>query len=182
MEEYLGVIKIFAGNFAPRGYMYCAGQELAISQYTALYSLLGTTYGGNGTTTFKLPDLRGRVPVGGGMGTGPGLPNINSGTIGGEPTHTLTINEIPSHNHSLVVNNQNSTQAAASIGVSIATPGAISGRDFTATLGFSNAAPNTPLNGASITNNGGSYPHNNMQPYLGISYIICTEGLFPSRS
>ncbi|MEQ3661408.1 MAG: tail fiber protein [Flavobacterium sp.] len=182
MEEYMGMIKIFAGTFAPRGYMYCAGQLLSIAQYSALYSIIGTNYGGDGRTTFALPDLRSRVPVGGGMGTGPGLPNIKIGDIGGEVTHTLTLSEIPSHNHSLVANNQNATQSAATIGASIATPGAVSGRDFTATLGYNTTAPNTPLAGTSISNSGGSLPHNNMQPFLGISYIICIEGVFPPRS
>ncbi len=178
----MGMIKIFAGTFAPRGYMYCAGQLLSIAQYSALYSIIGTNYGGDGRSTFALPDLRSRVPVGGGMGTGTGLPNVKTGDIGGEVTHTLTINEIPSHNHSLVVNNENATQTAATSGVSIATPGASTGRDFTATLGYNSAAPNIPLSTSSIANNGGGLPHNNMQPYLGISYIICIEGLFPPRS
>jgi microcystin-dependent protein len=182
MDEYMGMIKIFAGTFAPRGYMYCAGQLLSISQYTALFSIIGTTYGGDGISTFKLPDLRSRVAVGGGMGTGPGLPTIKSGDIGGEATHTLLLSEIPSHNHSQVVNNQNAGQSAATIGASIASPGALSGRDFTATLGYNNVTPNTPLNASSIANSGGGLPHNNMQPFLGISYIICIEGLFPPRS
>jgi microcystin-dependent protein len=182
MDEYTGMIKIFAGTFAPRGYMYCAGQLLSIAQYSALYSILGTTYGGDGRTTFALPDLRSRVPVGGGMGTGPGLPTIKSGDFGGEVTHTLLLNEIPSHNHSQVVNNENATLTAATSGASIATPGASTGRDFTATLGFNNVIPNTPLSTSSIANNGGGLPHNNMQPYLGISYIICIDGIFPPRS
>ena len=96
-EPFLAEIIMFAGNFAPRGWAFCQGQILSIAQNTALFSLLGTTYGGNGQTTFALPDLRGRVPVG--TGQGPGLPNVNLGDPAGEPTHTLIITEMPAHNH-----------------------------------------------------------------------------------
>src|ERR1041385_1895796 len=94
---FLGAICMFGFNFAPRGWAFCNGQILSIAQNTALFSLLGTTYGGNGQTTFALPDLRGRVPVG--TGQGPGLPSIQLGEVSGEPTHTLIITEIPAHNH-----------------------------------------------------------------------------------
>lgn len=182
MEEYIGIIKLFSGNFAPKGYMYCSGQVLQISQYTALYSLLGTTYGGDGVSTFNLPDLRSRVPVGGGMGSGSttGI-NVASGEVGGEVNHTLLLNEMPAHGHNFAVSNQNAAQSAATNGVSIATPGASVNRGFTGSLGFVNDVPNTPLNNLSISQTGGSAPHNNMQPYLGLSYIICTEGVYPSR-
>src|SRR6476619_6096122 len=98
-EPFMAEIVLFAGNFAPRGWAFCHGQILSIAQNTALYALLGTTYGGDGQTTYALPDLRGRVPVG--TGQGPGLLNINLGEMSGEPTHTLIITEMPAHNHTL---------------------------------------------------------------------------------
>src|SRR5215210_2000666 len=101
MEGYIAEIRLFAGNFAPRGWAFCSGQILSIAQNTALFSLLGTTFGGNGQTTFALPDLRGRVAVG--PGQGPGLPAVNLGQVSGEPTHTLIITEMPAHNHTTQV-------------------------------------------------------------------------------
>jgi microcystin-dependent protein len=182
MEEIMGTIKLFAGNFAPDGFLYCNGQLLQISQYTALYSLLGTTYGGNGTTTFALPDLRSRVPVGGGMGASPSTgTTVNSGEMAGETNHTLTNAEMPAHNHGIAVSNANASQAAATSGASIATPGASVGRDFNQTFGFNATAPNTILNSGTAQSSGSSMPHNNMQPYLGLSYIICSEGIYPAR-
>lgn len=180
MDEYIGIIKIFAGNFAPRGWALCNGQLLSISQYTALFSILGTTYGGDGRTTFALPDLRGRVAVG--EGTGPGLPPVNLGDLAGEPTHTLIQNEIPAHTHGALVSSADAAQSAATAGAAIATPGSSSGRSFTPTLGFNTSTPNTVLNPATISPTGGSQPHNNMQPYLGVNYIICLDGVFPSRN
>src|SRR5260221_7436069 len=100
-DPILATIFMFAGNFAPRGYMFCQGQLLAISQNAALFSLLGTTYGGNGTTTFGLPDLRGRLPVG--MGAGPGLPPVEQGEMAGSPTVTLTQNSMPAHTHTIAI-------------------------------------------------------------------------------
>ena len=180
MDEFIGIIKIFGGNFAPRGWALCNGQLLSISQYTALFSILGTTYGGDGRTTFALPDLRGRVAVG--EGTGPGLPAVDLGELAGEPTHTLIQNEIPAHAHGAVVSSADAAQSAATAGSTIATPGSSSGRSFTPTLGFNTSTPNTVLNPGSITPTGGSQPHNNMQPYLGVNYIICLDGVFPSRN
>src|SRR6187399_1257120 len=109
-EPFLAEIVMFAGNFAPRGWAFCQGQILAISQNTALFSLLGTTYGGNGQTTFALPDLRGRVPVG--TGQGPGLPTMDLGQVGGEPTHTLITTEMPAHQHALPCSADDATQGS----------------------------------------------------------------------
>lgn len=183
MDEYMGIIKLFAGNFAPQNYMYCNGQLLQISTNAALYSILGTIYGGDGVTTFGLPDLRSRIPVGGGMGPSPSLQNNTTtlGQVGGEINHTLITTEMPQHTHGLIVNNGEATNSVGANNLSIASPGTIIGRDFTASLGFSTQAPNTPINPASINNAGGNQPHNNMQPYLGLSYIICVQGLYPSR-
>jgi len=195
MDEYMGIIKIFAGNFAPVNWMFCQGQLLPISSYTALFSLLGTTYGGNGQTNFALPDLRGRAPVG--MGTGTGLQPINEGEIGGAQAVSLNVSNMPSHTHiatvngsgALQVNSGNATQSAATAGASIATPGSLSGRTFTGTLGFNTSAPNTNIaglnmGGLTVTNGlaGGSIPFSIQNPYLGVNYIICTVGLYPSRS
>ncbi len=197
MDEFIGIIKLFAGNFAPQGWAFCNGQLLPIAQNTALFSILGTTYGGDGRSTFGLPDLRSRVPAGGGQGPGPGLPSINLGELGGEPTHTLIASEMPAHTHTAVVagnatlsvSSADSSQTNATAGASIATPGS-PGRVFTPTLGFNTSTPDTVLNAASVNtsslavNNaaaGGSAPHNNMQPYLGLSYIICLTGLYPTR-
>jgi microcystin-dependent protein len=180
MDEYIGIIKIFGGNFAPRGWAFCDGSLLSISQNTALFSILGTTYGGNGQTNFALPDLRGRTAVG--MGTGPGLPAVVQGQVAGEVNHTLISSEIPAHNHSFAVSSASASQSAATAGTTVATPGSLSGRTFTATLGFDTSAPDTVLSPASIGVAGGSQPHNNMQPYLGVNYIICTEGVFPPRN
>lgn len=182
MEEYMGIIKIFGGNFAPVGWAFCNGQIMSIAQNTALFSILGTTYGGDGVQTFALPDLRSRVPLGGGMGAAPGLPSYDLGQAGGEANHTLISSEMPSHNHGQMVSSANASQTAATAGATIATPGTLSGRTFTATNGFNTSAPDTALNATSVKPSGGSQPHNNMQPYLGSIYIICTEGIYPSRN
>lgn len=178
MDEFIGIIKLFAGNFAPKGWAFCQGQLLSIAQNQALFSILGTTYGGDGRTTFALPDLRGRVPVG--TGAVPGLSAVQLGQMAGEATHTLLHTEMPAHTHALAANNTNAN-ASAPQGNTIATPGFMSGREFTATLGFNSAAPNTALNPQSIGVAGSNLPHNNMQPYLGLNYIICMQGLFPPR-
>lgn len=177
----MGMIKLFAGNFAPANWMYCAGQLLAINQYTALYSLLGITYGGDGQRTFALPDLRSRVPVGGGMGAAPDGSNVQAGQIGGSSSVTLIAGQLPPHSHTLSVNSADAAQSVATAGASLATPGTLAGRSFTGTLGYNTATPNTVLSPASIAGGGQGLPHDNMQPYLGLSYIICINGLYPSR-
>ena len=177
MDEFMGVIKIFGGNFPPSGWAFCNGQLMSIAQYSALFSILGTTYGGDGQTTFALPDLRSRVPVG--MGQGPGLPSIEEGEQSGEVNHTLLLTEIPMHTHSKSVNSANASLSAATAGSSLATPVSAAGAP---TLGFNTSTPDTTLSAASIGISGGSQPHNNMQPYLGTNYIICLEGIYPSRN
>jgi microcystin-dependent protein len=176
MEGYLAEIRLFAGNFAPRGWAFCNGQILSIAQNTALFALIGTTYGGNGQTTFALPDLRGRTAVG--PGQGPGLPAVNLGEMSGETTHTLIITEMPAHNHSAqAAGNSNSGDSSSPNGNTWATS---TTRDNV----YINAAPNGPMAANTVTIGiaGGSQPHNNMQPYLGMNYIICIEGIFPSRN
>lgn len=179
MEGTIAEIRLFAGNFAPRSWAFCQGQILSIAQNTALFSLLGTTYGGNGQTTFALPDFRGRVAVG--TGQGPGLPNINLGELAGSPTHTLIITEMPAHNHTVslgahnadLANQSNPTGNVLGVGQ---VPGGQSVNMY------SNAGANTNLAPTASSISGGSQPHNIMQPYLGMNYIICLEGIYPSRN
>lgn len=198
MDEFIGIIKLFAGNFAPQYWAFCNGQMMQISQYQALFAVIGTTYGGDGRSTFALPDLRSRVAVFGGQGPGSGgVPAIALGQFGGETVHTLISTEMPTHTHTAAVAGNvtlSVTSANASIGTptagsSIAAPGTLAGRTFTSSLGFDTSSPNTALNPASVTSSltvtnataGGNQPHNNMQPFLGLSYIICLQGLYPTR-
>ena len=176
-NAYLGCIFHFAGNFAPRGYMLCQGQLLSISQNTALFSILGTTYGGDGQVTFGLPDLRGRMPIG--QGQGPGLSQIVIGELSGVENVTLTTNNLPAHNHTLTADTN-----AASVGTPAGNLLADSGGGQTAGAPiYSNSGvPNSALNAKSIGVAGSSQPLPIRNPFLGLNYIICTEGLYPSRN
>lgn len=177
-EPFIGSIVMFAGNFAPRGWALCNGQLLSISQNTALFSILGTTYGGNGQTTFALPDLRGRVPLQ--AGQGPGLSSYNLGQQGGNETVTLTTPQMPTHNHSVLANNADANTNTATGNALANSNGSFSGDSVTVNS-YTNASPNTPLSPLSIGTAGGSQPHENRPPYLGINFIIATEGIYPSR-
>ncbi len=176
-EPFIGEIKMFGGNFAPRSYAFCDGQLLAISGNSALFSLLGTTYGGDGRTTFALPDLRGRAPIH--AGNGPGLTDRRLGTRGGFQDNQLTANNLPPI--PLRVSSANASQSAATAGASIAAPGKMDGRSFVASDGFNTATPDITLNGASVQG-GSSAAINNMQPFLAVNYIIALQGIFPSRN
>lgn len=184
MEEFIGIVKLFAGTFAPRGWAFCQGQLLPISANSALFSILGTTYGGDGRTTFALPDLRGRVAVG--MGQGPGLSDYREGQMGGAETTNLTENNMPSHTHTakLQVSSANATESQATSGASIGAPGYPDGRKFTNTSGFNTSSPDVGLNSESVVvgSSGGNQPVENIQPYLAMNYIICLEGIFPPRN
>lgn len=185
MEEILGVIKIFAGNFAPKGFMFCAGQILPIAQNDALFSLLGTTYGGNGSTTFALPNLQGVVPIGQGQSRSGNIYTL--GETAGAPTTTILTSNMPPHVHTgpgkISVSGANSTDAVPVDGASIAVPGSIVSRAFLPTLGFATATPSVNLISNVTTAVAGSgLPINNMQPYLAINYIICVAGIYPSRN
>jgi microcystin-dependent protein len=172
-EPFLGEIRMFAGNFAPRGWAFCYGQLLSIAQNSALFAILGTTYGGNGTTTFALPDLRGRVPIG--TGAGPGLTPRSLGELSGQENVTLTAQQMPSHAHA--------AQCSSGNGNSNAPAGKLWSKDAgVQSATYTSSAPDGTMAGTAIASAGGSQPHNNMQPYLGMSYIIALQGIFPSRN
>lgn len=205
-EEYIGVIKIFAGNFAPRNYMFCEGQLLPISQYAALYSILGTNFGGDGRTTFKLPDLRGRVPLG--PTTTPVTGSVyRLGEIGGTETVTLTMAEMPAHTHSATTEPLSASGLTASATVNAGTAGTttsdptgaywgkspaagpVQSQDYTDTKDVTMAsdavqvqfAGTIPAAAVQVSPTGSNIAHENRQPYLAINYIICVNGLFPPR-
>lgn len=166
-DPYIGELKIFGGNFAPVGWMFCAGQLLAIAQYDALFALIGTTYGGDGVSTFALPDLRGRAAVGQGSG-------YNLGQAAGVETVTLTSNQLPAHNH-LALATGTVTNTASPAGATLA-----------ATQGAGQVLYGPPTNlapmaGSAIGTTGGNQPHDNMMPSLVLNWIIAVEGIFPSQ-
>jgi microcystin-dependent protein len=172
MDPLLASILIFAGNFAPRGWAFCNGQVLSISQNTALFSLLGTTYGGNGIQTFGLPDLRGRVPIH--YGQGPGLSNYDLGQMSGTENVTMLLTNMPAHNH-LINANSGAGDTAAPAGAIPANTGALDRE-------YSTSAANVTMNAQMVSQTGGSQPFSIMQPYLALNYIIALQGIFPSRN
>ncbi|UKJ06772.1 phage tail protein [Solitalea lacus] len=181
MDEYLAIIKLFAGNFAPRGYAICQGQLLPISQNSALFSVLGTTYGGDGQTTFGLPDLRGRVAVG--YGQGRGLSNYVLGEVTGMENVTLTLNNLPAHNHAIIgtVQLPVNVDSSATDSPSGSYPGPTPGNTYNPTPSPGEFAGNLTTNlNTAITGN--SIPVSIIQPTLALNYIICTQGVFPSRN
>jgi microcystin-dependent protein len=185
MEEYIGIVKLFAGNFAPRGWAFCNGQIMSIAQNTALFSILGTTYGGNGQTTFALPNLQGAVALG--VGNSVGGSSYVLGQAAGSAEVSILSSNMPAHIHSgtgsISVSTAQSTDSTPVAGASIAVPGTSVSRTFTPTLGFATSTPSVNL----LTNvttgaTGGNIPMSVMQPYVALTYIICLEGLFPSRN
>lgn len=171
-NPYLGEIRMVGFNFAPVGWAFCNGQLMSISQNTALFSLLGTTYGGNGTTTFALPDLRGRVPVH--FGQGPGLSNYAQGQTGGVESLALLANQLPSHNHTVNCSTTGGTQAGPS--------GGYPAVESTGTSLDYAVSSNNTMNPAMIGNAGSGLPHENRQPFLCVNFIIALQGIFPSRN
>lgn len=170
-EPFVGEIRMFAGNYAPRGWAFCDGQLLAVSDNDALFSLLGTTYGGNGRTTFGLPDLRGRIPIH--PGSGPGLTPRTWGNPGGEESVTVSANQLPSHTHSLKASENTASEIAPHNKVPAQTP--------TADL-YGDGSTLTEMGTEAITEFGGGSSHNNLMPFLCINFIIALSGIFPSRS
>ena len=172
MDVYIGAIILFCGNFAPKGWALCNGQLLQISANTALFSILGTTYGGNGVNTFALPDLRGRVPIHPGQGNG--LSPYVLGQVGGAESVTLQTVNLPPHNHAL--NGDNSANGKEFPG-----PNHVIGTSLTDKM-YSGNPPNTNMNPASVGMTGGSAPFGIVQPYQAINYIIALQGIYPSRN
>ncbi len=171
-NPFIGSIVLFAGNFAPKNWAFCNGQILSIQSNTALFSILGTTYGGNGVQTFALPDLRGRVPVS--SGQAPGLSAYTLGEQGGSEAYTLLQTNMPQHNH--LLNGTNATNGAEAPG-----PNHVLGLSPMDKM-YAAAAPNTSLSTSSIGMAGGSQPFPLMQPYLALNYIIALYGIFPTRN
>lgn len=177
-SPFIGQIQIFPYNFPPRGWVFCSGQTISIAQNTALFSLLGTTYGGNGQTNFQLPNFNGRTVLA--PGTGPGLSPWSLGEASGTSTVTLLATQIPSHTHVLnagVLSSPNPAQ-------NVATP------STTALFGLSGpnntysdqTTPNTTMNAGALSQAGNGLPHENMQPYLALNYCIAVQGIFPARN
>jgi len=172
MDGTLGTIMIFAGNFAPRGWALCNGQLLSIAQNTALFSILGTTYGGDGRVTFGLPDLRGRAPIG--AGQGPGLANITLGEAAGSENVTLLSSQMPAHTHLVAASQSANATSPAN---------AFPSNDSRDALNiYAGTSDGTTMNPQMIGTAGGNQPVGTRNPFLGINYIICTEGIFPSRN
>jgi microcystin-dependent protein len=168
LEPFIGELSLVGFNFAPRGWALCNGQLLAIAQNTALFSLLGTQYGGNGQTTFALPDLRGRVPIH--QGQGPGLSSYTVGQMAGQETNTLTINQMPQHNHLLASTNTAATTSRPN-GAILAAGGS-----------YSTSPDGGQMLAQAVGISGGNQPHNIIQPYLTLNWVIALEGIFPSRN
>jgi microcystin-dependent protein len=180
MDPFIAQITVFGCNFAPQGWALCQGQLLAISQNAALFSLIGTYYGGNGQTTFALPDLRGRAPIG--FGQGPGLSNYAIGEAGGQETVPINTLSYPMHTHGLFAGASPAT--ASTPGGSVEAEGQTGGRGGTVNLALYSASgtPTTLAPAALTAAAGGGQPHNNLQPYLALNFCIALQGIFPARS
>jgi microcystin-dependent protein len=170
MDPFVGQLTLVGFNFAPRGWAIAAGQIMSISQNTALFSLLGTMYGGNGTSNFGLPDLQGRLALG--YGQGPGLQDYAQGEVGGEPTVTLLTTTVPFHNHT----------AYGATGTGKTTPvGNAFGDSSAGAIYSASTSSLTAMNANDVSFFGGNLPHNNMMSYLALNWIIALQGVFPSR-
>jgi len=176
-NPFVAEIRIFGCNFAPLGWAFCDGQLMPIFQNTALFSLLGTTYGGNGTTTFALPNLQGSFPMG--FGQGPGLSSRNLGEAGGEATHTLTLAETPRHSHPVPT----AASATTEVPDGEAFAPAVTGAGFTSPANLYRP-PTVPVAMAAeaIQPAGSGFPHENRQPYLALNFCIALQGIFPPRA
>jgi microcystin-dependent protein len=165
-QPYVGEIRMFAGNFAPAGWMFCEGQLLPISENETLFNLIGTTYGGDGESTFALPDLRGRIPIHQGNG-------FILAETGGAEEITLTVSQIPAHNHALL--------ASTNIASNANPENNVLGQSGSITL-YRTTTPVNPFSPQTMTSTGGSQPHTNFQPYLCVDFIISLFGIFPSQT
>jgi microcystin-dependent protein len=169
-SPFIGEIRMFGGNFAPAGWAFCSGQLMPISENDALFALIGTTYGGDGQETFGLPDLQGRLPMH--MGTGAGLTTRVIGESGGVETVTLTVNQIPVHSHAPLAVSGNGNQATPQNGVWAGVTTSI----------YTTNPPTIAFNATLGGNTGGSQPHENLMPFLAVSFIISLFGIFPSQN
>jgi microcystin-dependent protein len=165
-QPYVGEIRMFAGNFAPAGWMFCEGQLLPISEYETLFNLIGTTYGGDGQSTFALPDLRGRTPVHFGNG-------FTLAETGGVETVTLTVSQIPAHSHAFLATSSPANATGPTANVL---------GELTAESIFTSSAPTIAMAAGTGSSTGGSQPHDNFQPYLCVNFIISLFGIFPSQT
>ena len=172
-DPFLGEIRMFGGNFAPRNWALCDGQLLSISSNSALFSLLGTIYGGDGRTTFALPDLRGRVPIH--VGSGPGLTNRPIGEKAGVENVTISAAQLPTHTHPMGASSRAGDSASPTGAVPAAVP-------LTARYSTSPAAAGNEMNAAAVGSAGGSQPHDNLQPFQCVNFIIAVAGIYPSRA
>ena len=170
-EPFVGEIRMFAGNFAPRGWAFCDGQLLAVSQNDALFSLFGTIYGGDGRTTFGLPELRGRIPIH--AGSGPGLSPRNLGAKSGTEKEALTTAQLPSHSHAMRANTGLANQTSPA--------GHVLAQSSTLNQYFE-TAPSVDLGASTVVAIGGSQSHDNIQPFLCIHFIVALSGIYPSRN
>ncbi len=181
-SPFVAEIRMFAGNFAPRGWAQCNGQLMPISQNTALFSLLGTTYGGDGKSTFALPDLQGSTPIG--QGQGPGLTDRFLGEQSGSSNVTLLQSEMPLHTHSFNVSNNDADpngNGANPTNQYLAKGGYDDGSNSGVVAYYTTSAPNVTMNPLADSITGSSFPHNNMMPYLTVLFIIALQGVFPPR-
>ena len=170
-SPFIGEIRMFGGNFAPLGWAFCDGSLQPIAQNDALFSLIGTTYGGDGQTTFALPDLRGREPIH--AGTGPGTSTRTLGEAGGTETVTLTPTQLPLHAHTAMADPAEGTATS---------PGGRTWAASTATLPYTASAANTTMNAGALAPAGGSQPHENMTPFLTVTFIVSLFGVYPSQA
>jgi microcystin-dependent protein len=180
MEGTIGEIRMFSGNFAPLYWAYCQGQLMSIAQNTALFSILGTTYGGDGQVTFALPDFRGRLAVG--TGQGPGLSNYILGQRAGSETTTLLLPNLPSHNHPVTGTVTVKATGDGDLGTDPGNRNFGPGNTYTSSTDLVNMATGNTDVKLSTAPVGSNMPFNNIQPYLAMNYIICTEGIYPSRN
>lgn len=168
-NPYVGEIRMFGGNFAPLGWAFCSGQLLSIAENDVLFALIGTTYGGDGQNTFAVPDLRGRVPLH--QGTGASGSSRVIGETGGAETTSLTLSQLPNHSHTLVAGSALSNGSAGANGVLAATGVNV----------YGSGLPGTPMAAQALSSVGSSQPHENMAPYLAVSFIISLFGIFPQQ-
>ena len=170
-DSFIGEIRMFAGNFAPLDWAFCDGSLQAIAENEALFSLIGTTYGGDGQTTYALPDLRGRFPIH--QGTGPGLPSVVIGEQSGTETVALLTQQLPSHTHTPVANGAAGESPQ---------PGGKTWGAYTDGMQYTSGPTNAPMAANALSSVGGGQPHENMPPFLGMNFIICLYGIYPPRA